>query len=80
MFVMMVRGVFCITFPQFLIASAKTEDIFPLLWRAIGRLELNGFHVLGATGDGALVNITHKFTNSYTYEGRDLFFFSDPPH
>ena len=96
MFVMMVRGVFCnINFPyaQFPIASAKAEDIFPLLWRAIGRLELNGLHVLGVTGDGASVNhklfrmhrksspeITNKTTNCYTDEGRDLFFFSDPPH
>ena len=96
MFVMMVRGVFCnINFPyaQFPIASAKAEDIFPLLWRAIGRLELNGLHVLGVTGGGASVNrklfrmhrksnpeITHKTMNCYTDEGRDLFFFSDPPH
>lgn len=96
MFVMMVRGVFCnINFPyaQFPIASAKAEDVFPLLWRMIGRLELNGLQVLRVTGDGASVNrklfrmnskdnekITHKTTNCYIDEVQDLFFFSDPPH
>ena len=59
MFVMMVRGIFCnINFPyaQFPVASAKAEDVFPLLWKTIGRLELIGLHVLGVTGDGASVN------------------------
>ena len=96
MFVMMVRGIFCnINFPyaQFPVASAKAEDIFPLLWKTIGRLELNGLHVLGVTGDGASVNrklfrmhtqekgkIVHKTVNVYSDKARDLFFFSDPPH
>jgi len=96
MFVMMVRGIFCnINFPyaQFPVASAKAEDIFPLLWKTIGRLELNGLHVLGVTGDGASINrklfrmhtqdkgkIIHKTVNVYSDEARDLLFFSDPPH
>jgi len=84
MFVMMVRGIFYninFSYAQFPIASAKAEDIFPLLWRTIGHLELNGLHVLGVTGDGASVNhklfrmhskdhlkITHKTANCYTDE------------
>ena len=84
MFVMMVRKIFCnINFPyaQFPITSAKAEDIFPLLCRAIGHLELNGLHVFGVIGDGASVNhklfgmyskdnkkSTHKTTNCYSDE------------
>lgn len=91
MFVMMVMAVFSnITIPyaQFPIASAKAENIFPLLWRVIGNLELNGLHVLGVTGDGASVNrklfrmhsknkdkTIHKTTNIFSDEARDLFFF-----
>ena len=96
MFVMMIRGIFCninFSYAQFPIASTKTEDIYPLLWRTISHLELNGLHVLGVTGDGTLVNhilfrmhskdnlkMTHKTTNCYTDEAQHLFFFSDPPH
>ena len=95
MFVMMVRGVFCkINFPfaQFPLSSAKAEDIFPLVWKAIARLELNGLHVLGITADGASVNrkvfrmhgernkLTYKSLNIFSDEQRDILFFSDPPH
>ena len=59
MMVFMVQGVFCnIRFPyaQFPMASTQAHDVFPLLWQAIDRLELNNLHVLGVTGDGASVN------------------------
>lgn len=94
MMVFMVRGIFCnINFPyaQFPMASTKAHNIFPLLWQTIDRLELNNIHVLGVTGDGASVNrkvfqmhgstsLTHKCTNVYTKESRQIYFFSDPPH
>jgi len=95
MFVMMVRGVFYkINFPfaQFPLLSANAEDIFPLVWKAIGRLELNGLHVLGITADGASVNwkvfhmhgegnkLTYKSMNIFSDDQRDILFFSGPPH
>ena len=94
MMVFMVRGVFCnISFPyaQFPMASAQARDVFPLLWQTIDRLEMNNLHVLGVTGDGASVNRkvfqmhsstprAYKCVNIYSTEGRNIYFFSDPPH
>ena len=94
MMVFMVRGVFCnISFPyaQFPMSSAQAHDVFPLLWQVIDRLEVNNIHVLGVTADGVSVNRKvfqmhgaspriHKCANLYSSEGRDIFFFSDPPH
>ena len=94
MMVFMVRSIFCnINFPyaQFPMASTKVHDVFPLLWQMIDRLELNNIRVLGITGDGASVNRkvfqmhgstfnTHKCTNVYSIDSRQLYFFSDPPH
>jgi len=94
MMVFMVRGVFCnISFPyaQFPMASAQAHDVFPLLWKAIDRLELNNIHVLGVTADGASVNrkmfqmhgsapCIYKCPNIYSTTARSIYFFSDPPH
>ena len=91
MMVFMVQGVFCnLRFPyvQF---QTQAHDVFPLLWQAIDRLELNNIHVLGITKDGASVNRklfqihgstsrTYKCTNIYSNEERHIYFFSDPPH
>lgn len=94
MMVFMVHGVFCnLRFPyaQFPMASAQAHDVFPLLWQAIDRLELNNLQVLGVTGDGASVNRklfqmhgstprTYKCINIYSNGERNIYFFSDPPH
>ena len=95
MMVIMVRGVFCdIKFPyaQFPMSDATADDLFPLVWQAIDRLECAGIHVLGITADGASINrrlfkmhspkkkLVHKTANVYASDNRSLFFFSDPPH
>ena len=93
MMVIMVRGVFTdIAFPyaQFPMASPKGSDLFPLIWRAVDRLECNSIEVLGVTCDGASINkrmlklhgnsYTYKTTNIYSSDGRSLLFFIDPPH
>lgn len=95
MMVIMVRGIFCdIKFPyaQFPMASGTAGDLYPLVWRAIDRLECTGFHVLGITADGASINrrlfnmhstkkeIVYKTRNFYAKDSRDVFFISDPPH
>ena len=94
-FVMMVRGAFCkINFPfaQFPLSSAKAENIFPLVWKVISRLEDNGFYELGITADGASVNpkvfrmhgernkLSYKSLNIFSDDQRDILFFSDQPH
>ena len=93
MMVIMVWGVFTdIHFPyaQFPMASPKGSDIFPLIWRAIDRLECNDLKVIGVTCDGASVNrrflklhgnsLTYKTNNIYSDDNRSVFFFIDPPH
>ena len=81
-----------IAFPyaQFPIASPKGSDLFPLIWRAIDRLECNDIKVLGVTCDGASINrrllklygdsYTYKTPNIYSSDSRPLLFFIDPPH
>ena len=93
MMVIMVRGVFTdIAFPyaQFPMASPKGSDLFPLIWRAVDRLECNNVKVLGVTCDGASINrrmlklhgdtYSYKTANVYSGDSRPLLFFIDPPH
>ena len=93
MMVIMVRGVFTdISFPyaQFPLASPSGSDLFPLIWKAVDRLECNDIKVLGVTCDGASINRrmlklhgnsrTHKTMNVFSSDGRSLLFFIDPPH
>ena len=97
MLVLMVRGLFSgLQFPyaQFPCASLRGDQMFHIVWKAVGRLERYGFHVLGLTCDGLAANrqlfqlhsprgskqLVHKVSNPYSKEPRDLFFFSDPPH
>ena len=93
MMAIMVRGVFTdIAFPyaQFPLASPSGSDLFPLIWKAIDRLECNDIKVLGLTCDGASVNRrmlklhgdshTHKTVNIFSNDDQSLLFFIDPPH
>lgn len=92
----MVRGVFVpIHFPyaQFSTTGATANELFPLLWEAIKRLELLGLKVMFVTCDGASSNrtlmrmhgtkkgeLTYKTRNIYSEEDRFIYFFVDTPH
>ena len=79
---------------QFPCASITGDLLFDPVWTAIGRIERCGLKVLAMTADGASPNrrlfkihdpassntTPHKVPNPYSTGGRDLFFFSDPPH
>ena len=97
MFVIMVRGLLTkLRFPyaQFMCVNLTGEQIHPLFWEAVYRVERCELKVTGATFDGATPNrrflklhgpvrkgsILHKVKNPYTKEKREIFFFSDPPH
>ena len=68
--------------------------MFHILWKTVWRLERYGFKVMGLTCDGLAANrqlfrlhapkgsmeLVHKVANPHAIEGRDFFFFSDPPH
>ena len=57
--VLMVRGLNSgLQFPyaQFPCASLRGDQLFHIVWRAIGRLQRYGFHVLGLTCDGLAAN------------------------
>ena len=97
MLVFMVRGLFSgLQFPyaQFPCASLSGDQLFPLFWEAVARLERYGVKVLGLTCDGLAANrrffklhndsqgteLTYKVPNPYTDEPRPIYFMSDPPH
>lgn len=93
MMVIMVRGIFTnVNFPyaQFSMSSPKGSNIFPLIWKAIDRLECNDLKVIGITCDGGSINrrflkmhgdsLSHKTINIYSTDNRSIFFFIDPPH
>lgn len=59
MLVLMVKGLFSsLAFPyaQFPCCTVKGNQLYPILWEAISRLELSGFRVLGLTCDGLAAN------------------------
>ena len=92
----MVRGVFVpMTFPyaEFATAGISADELFPLVWEAIKRLELLGLKVIFITCDGASQNrkffnmhnttkdeITYKTLNIYSNDRRFIYFFIDTPH
>lgn len=74
-------------------SSITGDQLYPLVWGCIRRLEACGFKVLALTCDGASTNrtflklhqfsnddVVYKTTNPYADEDRPLFFISDPPH
>ena len=79
-------------YAQFPCTSVTADQLYPLLWGCVRRLEAAGFRVLATTCDGASANRTffqlhgdagefiHKTLNPFNVEPRPLFFFSDAPH
>lgn len=95
MVVFMIRGLFTnLKFPyaQFPAASAKGDDLFPLLWKVILRLTRLELQVLAVTCDGAKSNrkmfkmhgatkgVPYKTNNYFTKTNEPIFFICDPPH
>ena len=95
--VIMVRGLYSgLQFPyaQFPCTSLSGDQIFPLFWEAVARLERYEVKVIGITCDGLAANrrffrlhsdikdseFTYKVANPYTDESRSIYFISDPPH
>ena len=92
----MVHGIFVKTnFPyaQFATKSISSDELFPLIWEAIKRLELMGLKVMFLTADGASCNrkffnmhqgkkgkLTYKTENIFSSDGRYIYFFVDAPH
>ena len=92
MMVLMIRGLF--TDLQFPYASFPTsnltgEQMVPIFYEAILR---SGLKVLTKTSDGNFVNrkyfkivgtgniISHKYSNPLSFNTRQIYLFSDPPH
>ena len=95
--VLMVRGLFTtLEFPYAIFPSANLtgEQLVPIFYEAMMRLEMCGFKVLCITLDSHSVNrklfklvannssnkIKYKFKNPLSYNAREVFLFSDPPH
>ena len=93
----MVRGIFItLHFPyaQFPCKNLTGDQIYPLVWEAVQRLELCGFKVLATICDGAANNrrfihmhgtpkssLVYKTKNLYSLEkDRYLYFMIDVPH
>ena len=70
-----------------------SDQLFPLVWEAVKRLELIGLKVVFITCDGASPNrrffqmhcekkndIVYKMPNIYSEDGRFIYFFIDVPH
>ena len=93
----MVRGLFTsckFPYAHFPTDCLTGDQIFPIVWEAIERLERKGFKVIAITADGAspnrkffhmhcsdaTVDLCYKTPNPYTSEDRSVYFFSDVPH
>lgn len=92
----MVRGLFTsckFPYAHFPTDCLSGDQIFPIVWEAVERLERMGFKVIGITADGASPNrkffhmhssgstdLCYKTRNPYTSEDRSIYFFSDVPH
>ena len=96
MLVFLVRGLFSsLQYPyaQFPCTALAGHQMYQPFWEAVGRLELCGFKVVGLTCDGLAANrslfklhdltaktVVHKVPNPHAKDGRQLYFFVDPPH
>ena len=80
---------------QFPCSDLTGPQMYDPVWEAVARLELCGFKILALVCDELAANrklfrlhnpsaqptdILHKVKNPYADDGRDLFFFCDPPH
>ena len=92
---LMVRWLFTsCTFPYACFPSSNLtgEQLVPIFYEALMRLERCGCKVTCITLDGNSVNrkffklvannskIPHKFTNPLSFNKREVYLFSDPPH
>ena len=91
----MVRGLFTnLKFPYATYPCKSTcgDQLAPLFFEAVFRIERCGFRVVGTTLDGYSANrrfiklvaadatgVKHKMPNPFAPD-REIFFFSDPPH
>ena len=92
MLVVMVRGIFVrLNFPyaHFPTDKLTADQLFPIMWEAVQRLEACGLKVIAITADGASVNqkffrmhgkSSYKSHNPFTSEDRYVYFVSDTPH
>ena len=82
-------------YAQFPARNLTGHELFDLFWESVFRLERCGLKVVGVTFDGAKPNLRfvalhrpanqkassfYKVSNPYAVDGREIFFFSDPPH
>ena len=94
--VLMIRGLFnSFTFPyaSFPTSNLAGEQMVPIFYEAIMRIERCGLKVVSITLDGNSVNrkfiklvgnqatpVKHKFCNPLSENNREVYLFSDPPH
>ena len=94
--VLMVRGIFFrLQFPyaHFGTEGITADTLYPIVWEAVRRLEVDGFKVISVTADGDSANrkffrmhktsdflVPYKTKNPYAIDGRWLYFIADPPH
>ena len=91
----MVRGIFIplkFPFAHFPTANLTGEQLFPIIWEAIERVESAGLKALCVIADGASTNrkffrmhgdgseTVYKTPNIFANEDRHVYFISDPPH
>jgi len=85
----------CFPYAHFPCTDLSADLMYDLVWEAVLRLETCGFKVMGLTCDGLAANrrlfrlhnpdakpsdIVHKVANPCADDGRDFYFFADPPH
>ena len=100
MLVLMVRGLFSglqyiLLYVQFPCCSLKADQMFRIVWAAVGRLEHYGFRVVVLTCNGLAANrqlfrlhgpnksskeLQYKTENLFSKEARSVYFLSNPPH
>ena len=96
MMVFMIRSLFTnFTFPyaSFPTSNMTGEQMVPTFYEAMMRVERCGFKVTFITLDGNSVNrkyidivgsnttlVKHKFNNPLSFDKREIYLFSDPPH
>ena len=94
--VLMIRGLFnSFTFPyaSFPTSNLAGEQMVPIFYEALMRIERCGLKVVSITLDGNSVNrkfiklvgnqatpVKHKFCNPLSENNREVYLFSDPPH
>ena len=92
MLVLIVRGIFInVSFPfaQFPTHSLSSDQLFPVVWEAVEKLEAADFKVMAFVCDGASQNrkffrmhskdFVYKSINPYAGEPRPIYFFPMPP-